>query len=383
MIFSGILALCMAGRGSIVTYIVFTESRGGQGDMYDVIVIGAGPAGATAAKTLAEGGCKTLLAERSKMPRYKSCSGQLIRKTLDLVEACYGEPVPRSAMCTPTENRGVILTDDRGNTFRFEQHGRNVWRSDFDKWLADKAASVGVEVRDETAAIACDERDGIVNVTLKNGGRTYTEQARYVIDCEGVTGTLKRKLTGKEPEYITTYQTYNQGTIDLDPHYFYAWLQPDLSQYDAWFNVKDGQLVVGVSVQDSYRIPAYFCHFIAYMQKNHGLRIEKQLKEDRWLMHRVRPGCTIDYGVGRVFFAGEAAGLLNPMGEGVSSAIESGHQLAGAILDHFDDPKRVLAAYQDAVKPLQDYMKRQWHLVSGMSDAFRDMRLSGEAAWSF
>lgn len=46
--------------------------------MYDAIIIGAGPSGSTAAKTLAEKGYKVLLTEKFKMPRYKSCSGQLI-----------------------------------------------------------------------------------------------------------------------------------------------------------------------------------------------------------------------------------------------------------------------------------------------------------------
>lgn len=47
--------------------------------MFDVIVIGAGPAGSTAAKILAESGFKVLLTEKFAIPRYKSCSGQLIR----------------------------------------------------------------------------------------------------------------------------------------------------------------------------------------------------------------------------------------------------------------------------------------------------------------
>ena len=44
----------------------------------------------------------------------------------------------------------------------------------------------------------------------------------------------------------TTFQTFNRGTIQLDPHYFYAYLQPELSEYDAWFNVKDEMLVLEI-----------------------------------------------------------------------------------------------------------------------------------------
>ncbi len=76
--------------------------------MYDAIIIGAGPTGSTAAKTLAENGYKVLLVEKFKMPRYKSCSGQLIKKSLDLVQTYFGEPVPFFTLCTPTENRGLI-----------------------------------------------------------------------------------------------------------------------------------------------------------------------------------------------------------------------------------------------------------------------------------
>ena len=61
--------------------------------MYDVIVIGAGPTGATAAKILAENKLSVLVVERMKLPRYKSCSGMLIKKTIDLVKKYNDEKI--------------------------------------------------------------------------------------------------------------------------------------------------------------------------------------------------------------------------------------------------------------------------------------------------
>ena len=343
--------------------------------MYDVIVIGAGPAGSTAAKVLAKNGKKVLLVEKFEMPRYKSCSGQLIKKSMDLVQRYFGEEVPESTMCTPIENRGMIFTDDKGKSFRFEQEGRNVWRSSFDKWLADKAAEAGAEVRDNTVVLSCEERDGIVTVTLK-GKKTYTEQTKYVIDCEGVIGTLKRKLLGCDLPYIMTYQTYNEGTIDLDYHFFHAYLQPELSEYDAWFNVKDGQLVLGVSVKDRSKAEYYYERFISYMKEKHNLKIDRQLKIDKWLMPHIRPGCAIDYGVGQIFFAGEIAGFLNPMGEGISAGMESGHSIASAINQHEENLDAIYEDYKERTASLHYYMKRQWNFVAGMADTFQEMKLS-------
>lgn len=342
--------------------------------MYDIIVIGAGPTGSTAAKTLAEKGYKVLLVEKFKMPRYKSCSGQLIKKSVDLVQRYFGEPVPDSTMCVPTENRGMIFTDNKGKSFRFEQAGLNVWRSSFDNWLADKAAQYGAEVRACTTALSCEEQNGIVTVTLKEE-TTYTEQAKYVINCEGVVGTLKRKLLGCKCQNITTYQTFNQGSIDLDYHYFYAYLQPELSEYDAWFNVKDNQLVLGVSVKDSSKVERYYTRFISYMKEKHNLRIDKKLKSDKWLMPHIRPGCAIDYGVGRVLFAGEIAGFLNPMGEGISAGMESGYCVAQAISQHLDNVDLVYDEYRESTAALHNYMKRQWSFVAGMTDTFKEMKL--------
>ncbi len=135
--------------------------------MYDVIVVGAGPTGSTAAKVLAEKGLRVLLVERHNLPRYKSCSGVLIKKTMGLVRRYFGEDVPLSVTCTPAESRGMIFTDDKGREFRFEQGGLNVWRSSFDNWLTKQAAASGAEVRDSTSAISCEEQDDLISVTLR------------------------------------------------------------------------------------------------------------------------------------------------------------------------------------------------------------------------
>ena len=340
--------------------------------MYDVIVVGAGPAGSTAAKVLAEKGLHVLLVERHKLPRYKSCSGVLIQKTMDLVRRYFGEDVPLSATCTPVENRGMIFTDDKGREFRFEQGGLNVWRSSFDNWLTEQAAASGAEVRDSTSAISCEEQEDSITVKLC-GESTYTETARYVIDCEGVTGVLKRKLLGNNKDFITTFQTFNRGTIELDPHYFYAYLQPELSEYDAWFNVKDEMLVLGVSVKDASKIEHFYKRFISYMKTHHGLQIEQQVKAEKWLMPHIRPGCSVTYGQGRVLFAGEIAGFLNPMGEGISAGMESGCCAAHAIANHFDSLDMIYADYQRDTQQLKSYMERQWNFVGRMADTFSEM----------
>lgn len=341
--------------------------------VYDAIVVGAGPAGSAAARTLAMRGGRVLLVERFPLPRNKSCSGILIRRSMERVRSYFGEEVPDFTTCEPVENRGMIFTDDRGKEYRFEQEGRNIWRSSFDGWLASMAKEGGAELRDGVSVLSCEEKSGYVLVNLRGRGACCTEQARFVLDCEGVTGSVKRKIRNRTPAVITTFQTFCRGFADLDPHYFYAYLQPELSEYDAWFNVKDDFLILGVSVRDTQRISHFYERFLDYMRAHHRLRIDQQVKSEKWLMPHIQPGCPIDYGEGRVLFAGEAAGFLNPMGEGISAAMESGYYAACAVAEKGENLKEVYTDYRRNTEALRDYMERQWRFVAGMAGTFQEM----------
>ena len=341
--------------------------------MYDVIIIGAGPTGSSAAKELADNGYHVLMVEKFKMPREKSCSGILISKSMQLVQKYFGEDVPQSVMCKPMNNKGMIFTNDNGQEYSYEQDGLNIWRSSFDYWLAQKAVKSGVELRDETTAIFCEEQGDCVLIKMK-GEEEYTEKAKIVIACDGAVSSIKRKLIHAPIDYITTFQTFNKGSIDLDYHYFYAYLQPQFSEYDAWFNVKDDYLIFGVSVKDTSKIEHYYSQFIIYMEQEHGAKIEKQERAEKWIMPHVLPGCPIDYGIGRIMFAGETAGFLNPMGEGISAGLESGYCAAKAIqkvdLCGEVDVNTIHAAYKGNTSSLKTYMERQWRFVANMSDKF-------------
>ncbi len=345
--------------------------------MYDVIIIGAGPTGCTAARKLACYGYKVLLIEKFKIPRNKSCSGVLIKKSIDLIKRYFDEEPPEFTACKPKDNRGMVFTDDKGKEYRFEQEGLNIWRSSLDCWLATKAAESGAELRDQTTASSCEEQENCVIVKLKSTF-SYFEKARIVILCDGVVGSVKRKLVHTPKNYIFTYQTFNRGSIDLDHHYFYAYLQPHLSEYDAWFNVKDDYLVFGVSVKNISNLEKYYSRFIAYMDKYHNAKIKRQEKAEKWLMPQIMPNCPVEYGKGKVLFAGETAGFLNPMGEGISAGMESGYAAANAIrkidLDSNLDLDTVYTVYQKTTSGLKAYMERQWNFVAGLTSIFDYMK---------
>lgn len=341
--------------------------------MYDIIVIGAGPSGSTAAKFLAEAGYSVLILERMNFPRYKSCSGCLIKKSMDLVKQYYAMNVPEEVTCSPAENKGMFFIDDKGKVYDFSQPGMNVWRSSFDHWLAKQAVKKGAILWDNAPVLDCNDNSEFVSVTV--GGKHKQQlQAKYVIDCEGITGTIKTKILGRKTPHVTTYQTFNIGSIDLDPHYFYAYLQPELSEYDAWFNIKDDMLVLGVTVKNPQNVHKYYNAFIDYMKFQHNLTITQQVKEDKWLLPHILPGCPIDYGKGRIFFAGEIAGWLNPMGEGISCGMQSAYHLANALINNFEDPEAIEHAYRKNSTNLHEYMIQQWSLTGSLATTFKEMK---------
>ena len=340
------------------------------------MVIGAGPAGCITSKRLSDAGYDVLLVERMKIPREKSCSGILIKKSINLIENEFGK-IPPSVLCKPNISRGIIITNEENQTFKFESDGLNVWRSSVDEWLALKAQIAGAELRQSTSAISCEEKQDHVSLKFHDG-EIYEEKARIVVACDGAGSTIKKNLFKNPNNYVFTYQTFCRGTIDLENDFFHAFLDSKLSQYDAWFNVKDDFLIFGVGVKEPAKMKMYHSKFISFLNSKFNAKIESYVKEEIGIMHSVIPGCPINLGMGRILFAGEAANFLNPIGEGISSALASGYAAAESVKSTYKtnnfSVKSLIDTYHYNILSEKEYMTRQWAILASMSPKFSYMK---------
>src|SRR5665648_80506 len=101
--------------------------------MYEVVVVGAGPGGSTAAKRCAEHGLRTLVLEKKRLPRDKVCSGLLLgRLARNLITEEFG-PVPEEIVLR--RMHGLILWMPGIGQRKIAQDTPIAWRKDLDYWM--------------------------------------------------------------------------------------------------------------------------------------------------------------------------------------------------------------------------------------------------------
>jgi flavin-dependent dehydrogenase len=179
----------------------------GAAEQCDVVVIGGGPAGSTAATLLARAGHRVIALEKARHPRFH-IGESLLPMNLPLFERL---GVLEKVRALGVHKRGADFesNNERGyNTFAFERalggsppHAFQVWRQDFDKMLYDHARESGADAREGHEVLAVEQRgarDTRVQVRTEAGQR-YDIQARYLIDASGRDAFLasKRKLRRK------------------------------------------------------------------------------------------------------------------------------------------------------------------------------------------
>ncbi len=162
-------------------------------EQVDVLVIGAGPGGSSAAKRCAELGLKTLCVEkRAEIGTPKRCGEAISRH--GMINRIGIEP---QGPWIIQEVHGAIVYSPNGKSITIDYKGPEGWiveRKLFDKHLAALAAIAGARVLAKTEARNIKRIDNGVEATLESDGKTHNVRSKIVIAADGVESKIAREL---------------------------------------------------------------------------------------------------------------------------------------------------------------------------------------------
>lgn len=315
---------------------------------HDLIVIGAGPSGATAAKVAADKGLRVALIDKAAFPRDKLCGGGVTGRAADQLERAFGA-VPQGLFHDCTE---VRLTSGlaRLGTVKNAPVIKMTMRRDFDAALRDRAISAGAEDFCGTRVANLDLAEG--RVELVSG---QVLKALVVIGADGVNSQVARALFGKRRDKALMAFALEAEVAGKTS----AALDLDLSAVPwgyGWDFPKAGGRTLGIGGLE-HRNPDLKDSFNAWLVARGHDPASLKIKGHHLPMGEFRsvPGRA------HVLLVGDAAGLVDPItGEGIAWAIHSGRLAAEAasIALSMGSPERALALYDARAKHMLTELKR-------------------------
>ncbi len=330
---------------------------------YDVIVVGAGPGGSTAARFCAQAGLKTLLIEKERLPRYKLCGGCLSIKTVHLLGFDLS-PVLENIIY------GVHFTYCLKDLFSIRSEQPIVFlvmRDRFDQFLVKKALGKGAEILEGERVKRVEEKGRWVEVELGRGGRFRCE---YLIGADGAGGIVAKSLSllpqkGNGKGIGLESEIPFQSSVNFPKEDFHH-IHLDFGRTPSGFgwvfpkreglSVGIGGMFIDVGKTNLHQCFINFLNGLSYINKG----------EARKVMGHPLPSF-YDEGQrvsqGRVLLVGDAGYLIDPLtGEGIYYALRSGMLAAQAIVESKEQGISPSDLYQASVR-LQIFENLKWALL--------------------
>jgi geranylgeranyl reductase family protein len=307
-------------------------------ERFDVVVIGAGPAGSTAAYRLARAGVTVLLVDRARFPRDKPCGGGLTDRAVDQI------PVD----VTPVVE-DAISTFELGLAYRrrFERHSKTplllmTQRRRLDAFLAEQAADAGAHFR-QGAKVTQVDADGSVTID------GVAVRAGALIGADGVNGVTARSIGLDGGHDHAVALEGNVAYEALDEERFRGRVLVELGTVPggyAWVFPKGDHVNVGVGgwLREGPRLRAH----LSRVCREYGVPEERLEGTRGYRLPMRRAGAAARKG--RTLLIGDAAGLVDPLsGDGLYEAFLSARLAAQAVLD--DDLNVYAPALARALNP--------------------------------
>ena len=346
----------------------------------DVIVVGAGPGGSTAAYHLARHGVNVLLLEKTEFPREKVCGDGLTPRAVKQLVQLGIDTTPEAGWVRNKGLRviggGVRLELDWPELSSFPNYGLTRTRMDFDELLAGRAVEAGAKLLTNHTVtgpvVSAEHRVVGVKAQVGAGKEPVEYRAKLVIAADGVSGRfpLAMGIGKREDRPIgVAVRRYYHSPAKHDDDYLESWLELRsrdgdtlLPGYGWIFGMGDGRVNVGLGVLNSsaafgktnYR--AMLTDWLATTPPEWGMTDEANADGPI-------QGAALPMGFNRtphylrgVLLVGDSGGMVNPFnGEGIAYAMESGELAADVVVQALARPEgpareRALHAYPAALR---------------------------------
>lgn len=295
---------------------------------WEVLVVGAGPAGSTAARILAEEGISTALVEKN-LGFNKPCGGGIPSaglKEFGLLEQLKKElsfNVIKKVKIVPPLSSPIEVTLEGGEILIFNRY-------EFDSFLRQLANRSGASLI-EGELINLEQKEGRINSFVKTkDGNILKITSRYLVAADGVNSKVCSLLRIEKPDYLWTvsFHMQREATVSEDicefwfgsshASFFYSWVFPGVNHVS-----------VGTGSDKAYELKKLIQNFVhkRFPQlkgvQNFSLRA---YKIPRWKKRR--------FSFGNILLCGDALGTVMPVTfEGIYYAMKSGEFVVKAIKD--------------------------------------------------
>ena len=320
--------------------------------MYDVIVVGGGPGGSIAAKRCAQGGLKTLLLERKKLPRDKVCSGMVMGPWAnDIIRQEFGT-IPLAILAEPYQLSGHMMYVPGTQPQRILCKTPLAWRKDLDFWMIQMAREDGVKIWDEVKVIQVNQKAGACTVTMMQGKTPQELKSKFVIGADGGASAVRKSLFPLlKVQYSVPLRECYDGALDLEKDYFHWFFPKSRARPRFGLNHKgDCFLIEGSGIKE-------LRNEINQILVKYGFNTKsKAIWKDGCLIPRLHGALitgSFSPAKGNILLIGDAAGLLFPITfEGIGTALKSGILAADSVARSVKEGSEAAGIYLRELKSI-------------------------------